>query len=83
MKLCVICQKRRLLRGLVYFCKECYTKFKDEILSKEGWVQFLIADEQKNKRDTRKDIDANFIYLGDSYDISDEGKLVKVQEEDG
>ena len=67
-----------------YYCNSCYKTYREEILSKEAWVQFCVANEQARRRwDTYKEKGevkrVEFVWLGDEWDIS-EGKLVPLKE---
>lgn len=67
--LCSICG-RRISRD--WYCYHCYQKHKEDIESNSRWTRFL-QKEENNRR--RKPILA-VVYLGDKYDISDDGRLV-------
>jgi hypothetical protein len=55
-----------------YFCKECYLKYKEQILGKEPWVRFLVNWEHNRRRRKKQDV----IYTGEGYDITEDGELV-------
>jgi len=57
-----------------FFCKKCYDRFRDEIISKEPWTSFLVNEELKRRRQLKRE--PIFIYLSDKWDIDLDGNLV-------
>lgn len=62
-----------------YFCWQCYTMHKHDILSKMEWTRFLVNEENKRRRKLRlaHELNIRFVYLGDDWDVTTEGKLVR------
>lgn len=74
--LCAICQKPyRPRRPNEWFCNECYTTYKEKILSKEPWITICINTEKRRReqdfcyeRGVKKAV--VLVYgLGSDYDI--------------
>ena len=58
--LCSVCGIN-VARGK-YFCYACYSKYKNEILSKEPWTVFLQNEEKRRRRHP------GMIYIGEAED---------------
>ena len=61
----------------IYFCKSCFSKYKDDILSHAPWVTFLINDTARIRRREKRD-SGILIHLGSDYDLSDDRKLIRI-----
>jgi DNA-directed RNA polymerase subunit RPC12/RpoP len=69
---CAICGGK--VRRDQWFCYACYQKFKQDIKAREPWTLLLRNDEQRRRRGESKQQPT--VYLGDKYDIDDNGNLV-------
>jgi len=67
--LCSICLKR-ISRG--WYCPKCYKEHKEAIQAKAPWTRFLQYEEKNRRRRPTLAL----VYLGDRYDISDDGRLI-------
>ena len=80
---CCICYKELYTENpRTFFCSTCYKEWQEAILSKEPWIQYCIADEQRQRRRTKRDME-KLIFLGEDYDISTESKLVRTKFKEG
>ena len=73
-KRCAICEKiLHTSKNNVYFCSVCYKQWGTEIRAKERWIRFVTNEELARRR--RRE--PYFVYLGDTFDIDDRGRLVR------
>ncbi len=66
-----------------FWCSRCYSDFKEDILAKKPWCVWLQNEEAK-RRYRQKDIaklGITYIYIGNEYDLSEDGKLLKIHDE--
>lgn len=68
-KLCSICGKS-ISRD--WFCYKCYQTYKKAIEGNEPWIRYVQNCEKKRRRTPTLPV----IYLGDKYDITDDGQLI-------
>lgn len=74
-KLCAICQSEyRPTKPKEWFCNKCYHMWYKEIHDREPWVKFCISSELSRRRQQRKQI--NFLFLGNKWDIDNDGNLI-------
>ena len=63
-----------------YFCRKCFNEHKDDILAHAPWVTFLINDTARQRYREKRDL-GKLVYLGSEYDLSEDGKLLKIHDE--
>lgn len=75
---CAICENK-IYRFDRYFCFHCYSLFKEDIRSKKEWTRFVVNEEAKRRRKEKSEWENSIgiVYLGDEYDIDNEGNLVR------
>lgn len=67
--LCSICE-RRIIKG--WYCYRCYIEFRSEIEDNLPWTRYIQNLEKRRRREPTPPI----VYLGDRFDITDDGHLV-------
>jgi hypothetical protein len=55
-----------------WYCYKCYQKYKKDIKGNSPWTKFLQNLEKKRRREPI----IPMVYLGDKYDISNDGRLM-------
>jgi hypothetical protein len=68
-----------------FFCPKCYHDWNREIKAGVAWVKYLESVESARRRqDTYtkngKRVAVQFIYLGDEYDLSEDGQVIPLAE---
>jgi len=76
---CAICRKELFTENpKKFFCSSCYNQWKPEILAKAEWAVFLQNDEAKRRRQEKRDL-GKLVYLGSDYDVSTDGRLIRIE----
>ncbi len=87
--LCAICcRPLNTENPKVFFCSKCYHDWEKEIKARVEWVRFLISDEAKRRRwdtyvENGKQIVVKFVYIGDEFDIDENGKVFRIGNKHG
>jgi hypothetical protein len=88
--LCAICQRPYHPRfPTEWFCNSCWHRFKEDIVNNAEWVVYCRTWEAYRRRleshtymEDGEIKRAQIVRLGDKFDISESGKLVKVKFEE-
>ena len=56
-----------------YFCRTCYSTYRDDIDDKKDWTKYLVNLERRR----RERYVPLLIYLGMKWDVGDNGRLVR------
>ena len=76
---CAVCSKELFTDNpLTYFCKLCYSTYKDDIINKAEWVRYCVTWEGRQRRQGKRDL-GKLVYLGSDYDISTDGRLIRIE----
>jgi len=65
--------------GVNWYCYKCYKEHEQDILNKAGWTVYL-QNEEKRRRRLEAVETGKLIYLGDEFDVSDDGRLIPLRE---
>ena len=79
-KCCAICGCRLLTeRPFIWFCRKCYTDWKEAIHKKEPWVMYLrnLESARRYKEYDMRKLGISIIYLGFEWDIDSDGHLTR------
>ena len=76
---CSICERRLITANPnTWYCSKCFREFEEAILSKAEWTMFLQHEERKRRyrEQDMKKLGITYVYIGDRFDVGDDGKLV-------
>jgi hypothetical protein len=65
--------------GKNWYCYKCYKEHEQDILNKAEWNIYL-QNEEKRRRRLEAVETGKLIFLGDEFDISDDGRIISLRE---